>query len=161
MAQPAALLHLSAPAAHLTHTHGPATVCLARSSSLPAAKSMHCNNQSNKTFNGFSGCPLLPLLLLQIDILRSVGLRQDEICNMASISVVLLGLNPDTRIKPVIEYLRDRGVPSEQRSVQRALLRPPALCPAAACGPAHHIALMSVPHLTATAMMAMPCISWQ
>lgn len=46
-----------------------------------------------------------------IAILGSIGLRQDEICNMASISVVLLGLNPDTRIKPVIEYLRDRGVP--------------------------------------------------
>jgi hypothetical protein len=69
-------------------------------------------------------------LLLQIDILSSVGLRQDEICNMASISVVLLGLNPDTRIKPVIEYLRDRGVPSEQRSYQRALLHCAVLLPA-------------------------------
>jgi hypothetical protein len=33
---------------------------------------------------------------------------------MASISVVLLGLNPDTRIKPVAEYLEKRGVPKDQ-----------------------------------------------
>jgi hypothetical protein len=48
---------------------------------------------------------------LQIDYLVSVGLRQDEVCNMASISVVLLGLNPETRVKPVVEYLISRGVP--------------------------------------------------
>lgn len=46
-----------------------------------------------------------------IDKLSSVGLRQDEICNMASISVVLLGLNPDTRVQAVLDYLRQRGVP--------------------------------------------------
>jgi hypothetical protein len=34
---------------------------------------------------------------------------------MASISVVLLGLNPDTRIRPVVEYLRSRGVPGRQQ----------------------------------------------
>ncbi|KAF5843685.1 mitochondrial transcription termination factor [Dunaliella salina] len=48
-----------------------------------------------------------------IDMLRTTGLRQDEICNMASISVVLLGLNPETRIKPVLEYLKKRGVPED------------------------------------------------
>jgi hypothetical protein len=49
-------------------------------------------------------------VLLQIDALLAVGLAQDEICNMASISVVLLGLNPDTRIRPVIDYVKSRGV---------------------------------------------------
>jgi len=48
-----------------------------------------------------------------IQYLTSVGLRQDEICNMASISVVLLGLNPETRLRPVVEYLQRRGVPDE------------------------------------------------
>ena len=47
----------------------------------------------------------------QIDYLVSVGLRSDEVCNMASISVVLLGLNPETRLRPVVEYLKKRGVP--------------------------------------------------
>ena len=55
--------------------------------------------------------PYLPLPLPQLDYLQSVGLRQDEICNMASISVVLLGLNPETRLRPVVEYLHKRGVP--------------------------------------------------
>lgn len=32
---------------------------------------------------------------------------------MASISVVLLGLNPETRLRPVVEYLHKRGVPGE------------------------------------------------
>lgn len=32
---------------------------------------------------------------------------------MASISVVLLGLNPETRLRPVVEYLKSRGVPGE------------------------------------------------
>jgi len=48
---------------------------------------------------------------MQINVLLGTGLRQDEICNMASISVVLLGLNPETRIKPVLDYLKRRGVP--------------------------------------------------
>jgi hypothetical protein len=47
----------------------------------------------------------------QIEYLASIGLKQDEICNMASISVVLLGLNPETRIRPVVEYLQRRGMP--------------------------------------------------
>ncbi|PNW71373.1 hypothetical protein CHLRE_16g651550v5 [Chlamydomonas reinhardtii] len=46
-----------------------------------------------------------------VDYLTSVGLKQDEICNMASISVVLLGLNPETRLKSVVDYLKRRGVP--------------------------------------------------
>lgn len=46
-----------------------------------------------------------------VEYLLSLGLRQDEICNMASISVVLLGLNPETRMKAVVEYLKKRGVP--------------------------------------------------
>lgn len=46
-----------------------------------------------------------------VDYLLSLGLKQDEICNMASLSVVLLGLNPETRIKPVVDYLKERGVP--------------------------------------------------
>lgn len=46
-----------------------------------------------------------------INYLVSVGLKQDEICNMASISVVLLGLNPETRLKTVVDYLKGRGVP--------------------------------------------------
>jgi hypothetical protein len=37
----------------------------------------------------------------QIDYLASIGLQQDQICNMASISVVLLGLNPETRLATV------------------------------------------------------------
>jgi len=47
-----------------------------------------------------------------IDYLCSVGLKSDEICNMASISMVLLGLNPETRLKPVVEYMKARGVPA-------------------------------------------------
>jgi hypothetical protein len=46
-----------------------------------------------------------------VDFLSSVGLKQDEICNMASVSVVLLGLNPQTRLAPVVAYLERRGVP--------------------------------------------------
>jgi hypothetical protein len=34
-----------------------------------------------------------------------------QVCNMASISVVLLGLNPETRLKAVVEYLKRRGLP--------------------------------------------------
>lgn len=33
---------------------------------------------------------------------------------MASISVVLLGLNPETRLRTVVEYLLKRGVPKDQ-----------------------------------------------
>lgn len=47
----------------------------------------------------------------QVDYLSSIGLQQDQICNMASISVVLLGVNPDTRLRPIVEYLAKRGVP--------------------------------------------------
>ncbi len=39
-----------------------------------------------------------------------------QICNMASISVVLLGLNPETRVAAVVEYLRRRGVPGATRT---------------------------------------------
>ncbi len=46
-----------------------------------------------------------------IDYLCSLGLKSDEVCNMASISVVLLGLNPETRLKPIVAYLEKRGVP--------------------------------------------------
>lgn len=46
-----------------------------------------------------------------IAYLTSIGLKQDEVCNMASISVVLLGLNPETRLKSVVDYLKGRGVP--------------------------------------------------
>lgn len=51
----------------------------------------------------------------QIDYLVSLGLKSDEVCNMASISVVLLGLNPDTRLKPVVAYLKQRGVPGKNK----------------------------------------------
>lgn len=34
---------------------------------------------------------------------------------MASISVVLLGLNPETRLKSVVDYLKGRGVPGERQ----------------------------------------------
>lgn len=61
----------------------------------------------------------------QIDALTSVGLKQDEVCNMASISVVLLGLNPDTRIRPVIDYLRARGV--EGGAIPELLLQHPRI----------------------------------
>ncbi|MEW5314326.1 MAG: hypothetical protein WDW38_005834 [Sanguina aurantia] len=47
-----------------------------------------------------------------VDYLISIGLRQDEICNMASISVVLLGLNPQTRLASIVNYLKERGVPA-------------------------------------------------
>lgn len=60
-----------------------------------------------------------------ITYLTSVGLKQDEICNMASISVVLLGLNPDTRLRPVVDYLTARGVPSG--SVADLVLRHPRI----------------------------------
>jgi len=60
-----------------------------------------------------------------IDALSAVGLAQDEICNMASISVVLLGLNPETRIKPVIKYVKARGV--EAGAVPQLLLQHPRI----------------------------------
>jgi len=60
-----------------------------------------------------------------VDYLSSIGLRQDEICNMASISVVLLGLNPDTRLKPVVEYLKSRGVAED--SIADLVLRHPRI----------------------------------
>jgi hypothetical protein len=60
-----------------------------------------------------------------IDYLTSVGLKQDEVCNMASISVVLLGLNPETRLKTVIEYLKSRGV--QDSSVADLVLRHPRI----------------------------------
>jgi hypothetical protein len=44
---------------------------------------------------------------------------------MASISVVLLGLNPDTRIRPVIDYCRARGV--EAGAVPQLLLQHPRI----------------------------------
>jgi hypothetical protein len=62
---------------------------------------------------------------VQINFLTSVGLKQDEICNMASISVVLLGLNPDTRLKSVTEYLKSRGV--SDASVADLVLRHPRI----------------------------------
>jgi hypothetical protein len=74
---------------------------------------------------------LLPLLLCaptsppQIAYLTTIGLQQDEICNMASISVVLLGLNPDTRLRPVVEYIQSRGVPAD--SVADLVLRHPRI----------------------------------
>ncbi|PNH04516.1 hypothetical protein TSOC_009314, partial [Tetrabaena socialis] len=60
-----------------------------------------------------------------VDYLISVGLRQDEICNMASISVVLLGLNPETRLKAVVDYLKGRGVPDT--SVADLVLKHPRI----------------------------------
>eukprot|EP00877_Chromochloris_zofingiensis_P010677 jgi/Chrzof1/5863/Cz16g18160.t1 len=60
-----------------------------------------------------------------INYLSSIGLQQDEICNMASISVVLLGLNPDTRLKPVVQYLEARGVPDA--SVPDLVLKHPRI----------------------------------
>lgn len=60
-----------------------------------------------------------------IDFLQSIGLKQDEICNMASISVVLLGLNPETRLRPVVEYLKRRGMPDE--SIPDLLLKHPRI----------------------------------
>lgn len=56
----------------------------------------------------------------QIDYLVSIGLKSDEVCNMASISVVLLGLNPETRLKPVVEYLKQRGMPGEQQQIMQS-----------------------------------------
>lgn len=60
-----------------------------------------------------------------VTYLSSLGLKQDEICNMASISVVLLGLNPDTRLRPVVEYLKARGVADD--SVADLVLRHPRI----------------------------------
>uniref|UniRef100_A0A383VML2 Uncharacterized protein n=1 Tax=Tetradesmus obliquus TaxID=3088 RepID=A0A383VML2_TETOB len=60
-----------------------------------------------------------------INFLTSIGLKQDEICNMASISVVLLGLNPDTRLRTVTDYLKARGVPDG--SVADLVLRHPRI----------------------------------
>jgi hypothetical protein len=62
---------------------------------------------------------------LQINFLTSIGLKQDEICNMASISVVLLGLNPETRLKTVTDYLKSRGV--SDGSVADLVLRHPRI----------------------------------
>ncbi len=62
---------------------------------------------------------------LQMDFLSGIGLKQDEICNMASISVVLLGLNPETRLRPVVAYLEKRGVSGERlSSLYEALSEP-------------------------------------
>ena len=52
-----------------------------------------------------------------MEYLVSIGLRQDEICNMAVISYVLLGLNPETRLAPVVEYLKNRGMPGAGQEV--------------------------------------------
>lgn len=60
-----------------------------------------------------------------LDYLTSIGLKQDEICNMASISVVLLGLNPETRLKPIVSYLQSRGVPDA--SIPDLLLKHPRI----------------------------------
>lgn len=57
--------------------------------------------------------------------LSSIGLRQDEICNMASISVVLLGLNPETRLAPIVDYLKRRGMPDE--SIPDLVLKHPRI----------------------------------
>ncbi|GFH14004.1 mitochondrial transcription termination factor [Haematococcus lacustris] len=67
----------------------------------------------------------LDAYLQAITYLTSIGLRQDEVCNMASISVVLLGLNPETRIKPVVEYLQRRGMPDE--SIPDLVLKHPRI----------------------------------
>lgn len=60
-----------------------------------------------------------------IQYLLSVGLKQDEICNMASISVVLLGLNPETRLASVVSYLSRRGMPAE--SIPDLVLKHPRI----------------------------------
>ncbi|KAF6263753.1 mitochondrial transcription termination factor [Scenedesmus sp. NREL 46B-D3] len=60
-----------------------------------------------------------------INFLTSIGLKQDEICNMASISVVLLGLNPETRLKTVADYIKSRGV--SDGSVADLVLRHPRI----------------------------------
>lgn len=48
-----------------------------------------------------------------IEYLQSLGLQQDEICNMAFISIPLLGLSPQKQLQPVVEYLTTRGVPKD------------------------------------------------
>lgn len=68
-----------------------------------------------------------------MDFLSSLGLGQDQICNMASISVVLLGLNPDTRLAPVVEYLKGRGVPADQVSKRRRVARGSVRCKLEGC----------------------------
>lgn len=60
-----------------------------------------------------------------INYLVGLGLKTDEVCNMASISVVLLGLNPETRLKPVVEYLKQRGV--ADMSIPDLLLKHPRI----------------------------------
>eukprot|EP00798_Chlamydomonas_sp_ICE-L_P011184 gene11184-18798_t len=60
-----------------------------------------------------------------ITYLLSIGLKQDEICNMACMSVVLLGLNPETRLKATVEYLKSRGVTDE--SVPDLVLKHPRI----------------------------------
>eukprot|EP00199_Chlamydomonas_sp_CCMP681_P006440 CAMPEP_0119106548 /NCGR_PEP_ID=MMETSP1180-20130426/4640_1 /TAXON_ID=3052 ORGANISM="Chlamydomonas cf sp, Strain CCMP681" /NCGR_SAMPLE_ID=MMETSP1180 /ASSEMBLY_ACC=CAM_ASM_000741 /LENGTH=218 /DNA_ID=CAMNT_0007091911 /DNA_START=90 /DNA_END=746 /DNA_ORIENTATION=+ len=60
-----------------------------------------------------------------IQYLMSIGLKSDEVCNMASISVVLLGLNPETRMRPVVAYLERRGVPAS--AVPDLVLKHPRL----------------------------------
>eukprot|EP00983_Pelagomonas_calceolata_P063853 1147891-Pelagomonas_calceolata.AAC.2 len=81
-----------------------------------------CGNVKEVTSRCFGGHTRI--MCSQIDMLRGTGLRQDEICNMASISVVLLGLNPETRIKPVLDYLKKRGVPG--KACQGSTI--PAIC---------------------------------
>lgn len=56
------------------------------------------------------------IAISQVSYLTSIGLKADEVCNMASISVVLLGLNPETRLKSVVEYMKSRGVPSKSNA---------------------------------------------
>eukprot|EP00879_Flechtneria_rotunda_P001587 GHRR01001746.1.p1 GENE.GHRR01001746.1~~GHRR01001746.1.p1 ORF type:complete len:243 (+),score=70.72 GHRR01001746.1:169-897(+) len=60
-----------------------------------------------------------------VDYLTSIGLKQDEVCNMASISVVLLGLNPETRLRSVVDYCRSRGV--SDGSIADLVLRHPRI----------------------------------
>lgn len=68
------------------------------------------------------------MLLLQIDYLTSIGLKQDEVCNMASISVVLLGLNPETRLRTVVDYLKSRGVQVSEQIVFLFHIRSLLIC---------------------------------
>ncbi len=88
-----------------------ATFATGESERKSSMQSIHQGKQFNYALNPATA----PLLMdAQLDYLVGLGLKSDEVCNMASISVVLIGLNPETRLRPVVEYLKARGVPGER-----------------------------------------------
>jgi hypothetical protein len=45
-----------------------------------------------------------------IKCLTSLGIPNDQICNMVAMVPAIFGLDPDKQIKPVVDYIQSRGV---------------------------------------------------